>query len=62
VNFPGDSLWHDLLTYVWDFNNLNAHRFMLIEIRKNLKTFDLIENDKVDLYDLCNSIMNYPSP
>jgi len=60
VSFADDALWHDLLTscYVWS-PEPGPHIHMLIDIRKNMKTFD---PDKVDLYDLCNSIMNYPAP
>jgi len=63
VRFAEDALWHDLLTwyYVWTFGNPPPYRQMLIDIGKNMKTFDL-DNDKVDLYDLCNSITNYPAP
>jgi hypothetical protein len=60
VRFGEDALWHDLLTscYVWS-PDPGPHIHTLIDIRKNMKTFD---PDKVDLYDLCSSIMNYPSP
>jgi hypothetical protein len=60
VSFAEDALWHDLLTscYVWN-PEPGPHIQMLINIRKTMKPFD---PDKVDLYDLCNSIMNYPAP
>ncbi len=60
VSFAGDSLWHDLLTSCYGGNTPpGPHRQMLIDIRRNMKPFD---PDIVDLYDLCNSIMNYPTP
>jgi hypothetical protein len=58
VRFAEDALWHDLLTSCY-VDTTDPHILMLVDIRYNMETF---EADKVDLYDLCNSIMNYPPP
>jgi len=59
-SFAGDALWHDLLTscYVWGPEPA-PHMEMLIDIRRTMNPFD---PGKVDLYDLCNSIIKYPAP
>lgn len=60
VSFAGDALWHDLLASSYDSSSKpSLYARMLVEIRNNMKTFD---PDKVDLYDLCNCIVNYPAP
>jgi len=60
VSFAGDGLWHDLLTSCYVLHPEPGPPIqMLINIRRNMKTLD---PDKVDLYDLCTCIVNYPAP
>lgn len=55
VSFAGEALWHDVLTSCYLMNPL-SNIPMILHVRNDMKTFD---DDKVDLYDLCNRIVNY---
>ena len=58
VSFAGEALWHDVLTSCYLGNPL-SNIPMVVYVRNNMKTFD---DDKVDLYDFCNRIVNYSGP
>ncbi len=55
VSFAGDSLWHDVLTSCFAFEPPPTIMKITL-IRFEMNTFD---EDKVDLYDFCNRIVNY---
>jgi hypothetical protein len=57
VSFAGDAFWHDALTSCYIFSTDPPPSIdKIIRIRLEMNAFD---DDKVDLYDFCNRIVNY---
>lgn len=56
VSFAGDTSWHDVLTSCYGMTEPSQGISVILDARKDIKTFD---DDKVDLIDLCSRIVNY---
>ncbi len=56
VSFAGDSSWHDLLTSCYPMSDPPQAIQVILDVKRDIRTFD---DDKVDLFDLCNRILHY---